>query len=84
MNRASAGQSVKVAALAAGPVAVLRGLGFNERLYLADKLSNLLRVKVSRTGRGEAATRGTDSQSAGVDPRHDEIRRSLEGAESGV
>jgi uncharacterized protein (TIGR03437 family) len=48
MNRASTGQSVKVAGLAAGPVAVLRGLGFNERLYLADKLSNLLRVKVSQ------------------------------------
>ena len=47
MNQASAGQPVKAAALAAGPVAVLRGLGFNEKLYLAETLSKLLRVKVS-------------------------------------
>jgi uncharacterized protein (TIGR03437 family) len=47
MNLATAGQSVKVAALAAGPVSVLRGLGFNEKLYLAGKLSNLLHRKVS-------------------------------------
>ena len=48
MNQASAGQSVKVAALAAGPVSVLRGLGFDEKLYLAETLSRLLRVKVSQ------------------------------------
>jgi uncharacterized protein (TIGR03437 family) len=47
MNKAMAGQPVKAAALAAGPVSVLQGLGFNERLYLADTLSKLLRVKVS-------------------------------------
>ncbi len=47
MNKAASGQPVKAAALAAGPVSVLQGLGFNERLYLADTLSKLLRVKVS-------------------------------------
>ncbi len=48
MNKATAGKPVQVAALAAGPVSVLQGLGFNERLYLADRLSRLLRVKVSQ------------------------------------
>jgi len=48
MNQASAGQPVKAAVLAAGPVSVLRGLGFNEKLYLAEKLSKLLRNKVSQ------------------------------------
>ncbi len=48
MNKASAGQPIKAAALAAGPVSVLQGLGFNEKLYLADTLSKLLRVKVSQ------------------------------------
>ena len=48
MNKASAGQPIKAAALAAGPVSVLQGLGFNEKLYLADALSKLLRVKVSQ------------------------------------
>jgi uncharacterized protein (TIGR03437 family) len=47
MNQASAGQPVKAAALAAGPVSVLRGLGFDVKLYLAQTLSKLLRVKVS-------------------------------------
>jgi uncharacterized protein (TIGR03437 family) len=47
MNQASAGQPVKVAALAAGPVSVLRGLGFDEQPYIAQKLSKLLRVNVS-------------------------------------
>jgi len=48
MNKATAGKPVQAAALAAGPVSVLQGLGFNERLYLADRLSKLLRVKVSQ------------------------------------
>ena len=47
MNQAIAGQSVKAAALAVGPVVVLRGLGFNEKLYLAAKLSQLLHARVS-------------------------------------
>lgn len=47
MAQASAGQPVKVAALAAGPVPVLRGLGFDEKLYLSETLSKLLRVKVT-------------------------------------
>jgi len=48
MNQASAGQTVKAAALAAGPVSVLRGLGFDVRPYLAQTLSKLLRTKVSQ------------------------------------
>jgi uncharacterized protein (TIGR03437 family) len=48
MNQASAGQPVKAAALAAGPVSVLRGLGFDVKLYMAQALSKLLRVKVSQ------------------------------------
>jgi len=48
MNQASAGHPVKVAAFAAGPVSVLRGLGFNEKLYLAETLSKLLHVQVSQ------------------------------------
>jgi uncharacterized protein (TIGR03437 family) len=48
MNKATAGKPVQAAALAAGPVSVLQGLGFNEKLYLADRLSRLLRVKVSQ------------------------------------
>jgi uncharacterized protein (TIGR03437 family) len=48
MNKATAGKPIQAAALAAGPVSVLQGLGFNERLYLADRLSKLLRVKVSQ------------------------------------
>jgi uncharacterized protein (TIGR03437 family) len=48
MNQASAGQPVKAAALAAGGIPVLRGLGFDVKLYLADILSKLLRVKVSQ------------------------------------
>jgi uncharacterized protein (TIGR03437 family) len=47
MNQASAGQPVKVAALAAGPVSVLSGLGFDVQSYLAKSLSKLLRVKLS-------------------------------------
>ena len=46
-NQASAGQNVKIAALAVGPVSILRGLGFNPRIYLAARLSSLLRVKVA-------------------------------------
>jgi len=48
MNQASAGQPVKAAALAAGPVSVLRGLGFDEKLYLAETLSKLLHVNFSQ------------------------------------
>jgi uncharacterized protein (TIGR03437 family) len=48
MAQASAGQAVKAAALAAGPITVLQGLGFDVRLYLADTLSKLLTVKVSQ------------------------------------
>ncbi len=48
VNQASTGQSIKVAALAAGPVSVLRGLGFDVKPYLAQTLSKLLRVKVSQ------------------------------------
>jgi uncharacterized protein (TIGR03437 family) len=48
MNKAIAGKPLQAAALAAGPVSVLQGLGFNEKLYLADALSRLLRVKVSQ------------------------------------
>jgi hypothetical protein len=48
MNQAMAGQSVKAAAFAAGPVPVLQGLGFNEKLYLTAKLSKLLHVKLSQ------------------------------------
>jgi uncharacterized protein (TIGR03437 family) len=47
MNQATAGHPVKAAAFAAGPVSVLQGLGFNERLYIADALSKLMHVKVS-------------------------------------
>lgn len=53
MNQASAGHPVKVAALAAGSVAVLRGLGFDEKLYLAETLSKLLRVKISQEDVGK-------------------------------
>jgi hypothetical protein len=48
MNQAVAGQSVKAAAFAAGPVPVLQGLGFNEKLYLTATLSRLLHVKLSQ------------------------------------
>ncbi len=47
MNQATTGQPVTVAALAAGPVSVLTGLGFDERVYIAQKLSTLLHAKVS-------------------------------------
>lgn len=47
MNQATAGLSVTAAALAVGPITVLRGLGFDQRQYLADRLSQLLHVKVS-------------------------------------
>jgi uncharacterized protein (TIGR03437 family) len=47
MNQATAGQPVTVAALAAGPVSVLQGLGFDVRVYIAQKLSTLLHAKVS-------------------------------------
>ncbi len=48
MTQAAAGKPVKAAALAAGPVPVLRGLGFDEKLYLSETLSKLLRVKVTQ------------------------------------
>ncbi len=48
MNQAAAGQSIKVALLSVGPIAILRGLGFDEKQYLADRLSKLLHAKVSR------------------------------------
>jgi uncharacterized protein (TIGR03437 family) len=47
MNRALAEQPVTTAALAAGPLGVLRGLGFRPEQALAEKLSALLHVKVS-------------------------------------
>ena len=47
MNDAIAGKSVTAAGLALGPAQVLQGLGFNETLYLATKLSRLLHAKVS-------------------------------------
>lgn len=47
MTQAIAGQPVAVAALAAGPVSVLTGLGFDERVYIAGKLSTLLHATVS-------------------------------------
>ena len=47
MNHATAGESVRAAALAVGPISVLRGLGFDQNQYLAETLSKLLRVKVS-------------------------------------
>ena len=47
MNQASAGITVKAATLAAGPVSVLRGLGFDVKPYLAQTLSKLLHAKVS-------------------------------------
>lgn len=46
-NQANAGQSVKIGALAVGPITVLRGLGFDTRIYLAAKLSSLLHTKVA-------------------------------------
>lgn len=48
MNKVSAGQTVKVGAIGAGPIAVLRGLGFDAEPYLAQKLSALLRQNVSQ------------------------------------
>lgn len=47
VNQATAGQPVKIAALAVGPVSVLSGLGFNQRRDLAQRLSQLLRVNVA-------------------------------------
>jgi uncharacterized protein (TIGR03437 family) len=47
MNQAAAGQSITAAGLAVGPITVLRGLGFDQRQYLADRLSQLLHVQVS-------------------------------------
>ncbi|HME09995.1 MAG TPA: hypothetical protein VKG25_23255 [Bryobacteraceae bacterium] len=48
MDQTLAGRSVSTAALAAGPVGVLRGLGFRQEQMFAEKLSSLLHVKVSR------------------------------------
>jgi uncharacterized protein (TIGR03437 family) len=48
MNKVAAGQTVKVGAIAAGPVAVLRGLGFNVLPYLTQTLSALLHQKISQ------------------------------------
>jgi hypothetical protein len=47
VNSAIAGQPVKTAAIAIGPVSVLRGIGFNQRQVLAQRLSELMHVKVS-------------------------------------
>ena len=47
MNQTLAGRSVSTAALAAGPVGVLRGLGFRQEQVVAERLSSLLHVKVS-------------------------------------
>jgi uncharacterized protein (TIGR03437 family) len=58
LNQASAGQPVKAAALAAGPVSVLRGLGFDVKPYLAQTLSKLLRVKVSQDDVGKLLLAG--------------------------
>ena len=48
LSRAIAGQPVRAAIFAVGPLAILRGAGFNERQYLAETLSGLLHVKVSQ------------------------------------
>jgi hypothetical protein len=64
MNQAMAGQSVKAAAFAAGPIPVLQGLGFNEKLYLAAKLSRLLHRRALATGRGEACYGQTHNRRA--------------------
>jgi uncharacterized protein (TIGR03437 family) len=58
MNQAAAGQTVKAVALAAGPVSVLRGLGFDVKPYLAQALSKLLRVKVSQEDAGKLLLAG--------------------------
>ena len=72
-----------MASMAAGPVSVLQGLGFNERLYLAARFSKLLHVKLSEQDVAKLLLGWANSQSAGVDAGHGEIRRIVEGAESG-
>ncbi|HTC34533.1 MAG TPA: hypothetical protein VK724_14225 [Bryobacteraceae bacterium] len=47
MNQAAAGQSITAAAFAVGPTSVLRALGFEQRNFLAARLSQLLHVQVS-------------------------------------
>ena len=47
LNRAAQGQPIQMAMVAIGPTSILRGLGFNQRQYLADQLSRLLHVNVS-------------------------------------
>ena len=47
MNEAIAGHPVTAAALAAGPISVLLGLGFNLEVYRAAQLSKLLHVTLS-------------------------------------
>ena len=46
-SRAAGGQPIKTAAIAIGPLPLLRDAGFNQRQYLAETLSKLLHVKVS-------------------------------------
>jgi uncharacterized protein (TIGR03437 family) len=46
-SRAAGGQPIRTAAIAIGPIPLLRDAGFNQRQYLADTLSKLLHVKVS-------------------------------------
>jgi uncharacterized protein (TIGR03437 family) len=48
MNQAGAGQPVTASVFAIGPTSVLRGFGFDQRQYLAEKLSKLLHVKLSQ------------------------------------
>jgi uncharacterized protein (TIGR03437 family) len=47
VTRAIGGLPVKAGVIAIGPVAILRGLGFNPRRGVAEKLAELLGVKVS-------------------------------------
>jgi hypothetical protein len=46
VNRAIAGESLKTAAIAIGPVGVLHTAGFDQNYYLAQRLSALLHTKV--------------------------------------
>src|ERR1700693_5356004 len=46
-SRAAAGQAIKTAAIAIGPLPLLRDAGFNQRQYLAETLSKLLHIQAS-------------------------------------
>ncbi len=82
MNQATAGQPVTVAALAAGPVSVLTGIGLRcKSLPRAETLHATARQGVGG-GRGEAAPRATESQSARLPEADDEVRGVMEGVES--